>query len=334
MPLPFLREAGLQGRPVSCPLCAGSRQSRVSSRDRHFARLTNVGCDDCGLIFTNPMPTDEALETFYERDYRKEYQGEASPRPVHLLRGEKRAEARLALLRPHLQPGAAVLDLGAGAGEFVASAAKAGFAARGIEPSVEFSAFARRHFGVDVRQGAWQSLDPAAGIFDIVTMHHVLEHLSEPVAALMHLRKILTPSGLLAISVPNIADPRRSPQGRWHKGHVLSFTPETLDLLAWKCGFEPVAGEGTARLYRKTEIPSDWQPDPDIARQILARVKAHNTIRHYMSVTPYRRFLERTRRHVGERLQVLSPEKRASLKRAGGLIGAATAVAMGVAAFE
>lgn len=334
MPLRFARRSALEGREVACPLCGGEEHRVVGTRDRHFGPLTNVGCEDCGLIFTNPMPTDAALAAFYEQDYRKEYQGEAEPRPVHLLRGEQRAAARLEALRGFIQPGAAVLDLGAGAGEFVACLAKAGYVAKGLEPSADFSAFARRHYGIDVAQGLWQDLSPEQGRYHAITMHHVLEHLSEPVAVLMRLRDMLDEEGVLAIAVPNIADTRRSPQGRWHVGHVLSFTPETLDALAAKCGFLPVGGEGTSRVYRKGDLPVAWVPSRALAQDILARVTGHTVLRHYLGGTPYRRFLERTKRHAAERYAVLPPEKRTRIKRIGGLIGAGLAVATGVAAFE
>lgn len=334
MPLRFARRSALEGREIACPLCQSKSHRLVGTRDRHFGPLTNVGCEDCGLIFTNPMPTDAALAAFYEQDYRKDYQGEAEPRAVHLLRGEQRAAARLDALRAFVAPGAAVLDLGAGAGEFVACLTKAGYAAKGLEPSVDFSAFARRHYGADVAQGLWQDLSPEAGRFDAITMHHVLEHLSDPVAVLMHLRGMLNENGILSIAVPNIADTRRSPQGRWHVGHVLSFAPETLDALAQKCGFEPVGGQGTSRVYRLAGLPMAWAPNPVIAQGVLARVTGHTVLRHYLGGTPYRRFVERTKRHAAERYAVLPPEKRTRLKRVGGLVGAALAVATGIAAIE
>lgn len=334
MLLKLSRDHGIASREVCCPLCDGTRHVSISSRDRHFAPLTNVGCESCGLIFTNPMPTDGALADFYERDYRKEYQGETTPRPVHLLRGEQRAEARLDELRKHVSPPAAVLDLGAGAGEFVACLSRAGFSAKGIEPSREFSAFARQNYGADVVQGVWQQISARDGSYDAVTMHHVLEHLSEPVAALMRIREVLEPGGVLAIAVPNIADRRRSPQGRWHIGRVLSFTPETLDLLARKCGFVPLAGAGTSRIYRMQEVPQDWAPDPVVARRVLADVRAHTVLRHYTGRVPYARFFERVQRHANERYRVLPPGKQTRFKRWMTMAGAALAVGMGVSSFE
>ena len=334
MPIRFFRRSALEGREIACPLCGGRAHRVVATRDRHFATLTNVGCDDCGMIFTNPMPTDAALAAFYEADYRKDYQGEASPRPVHLLRGEQRAAARLEALSDVIAPGASVLDLGAGAGEFVAALVKRGYAARGIEPSADFAAFARKHYAVDVAQGYWQDLKPESGRFDAVTMHHVLEHLSDPCAAVLRLRDVLNDNGVLAIAVPDIADTRRSPQARWHIGHVLSFTPETLDALAAKCGFQPIGGVGTARMYRKGELPTTWVPDRALAQVVLSKVSGHNVVKHYLGGTPYRRFVARTRRHAAERFEVLPPEKQTTLKRIGGLMGAALAVATGVAALD
>ena len=89
---------------------------------------------------------------------------------------------RLALLQPFLAPGAAVLDVGAGRGRFVAGAARAGYAARGIEPSrrgVEAAARA----GVALERAGWEDAVVAPGVLDAVCFWHVLEHLDAPGAA-------------------------------------------------------------------------------------------------------------------------------------------------------
>lgn len=332
--LRFFRRSALEGRAVACPLCGGLDHRVIGRRDRHFAPLRNVGCEDCGLVFSNPMPTDAALAAYYERSYRQDYQGATAPRGVHLLRGEQRAAIRLREVQAHLPRGASVLDLGAGAGEFVAALSEAGFVARGVEPSADFSRFARSHYGVDVAQGYWQDLGPQAGCFDAVTMHHVLEHLSEPVAALIRLRSVLKTGGLLIVAVPNVADRRRSPQSRWHVAHVLSFTPETLDALAARVGFAPVGGEGTVRVYRKVDLPQDWRPDLAVAQRVLDGLATHRMLRHYLGLTPYARLVRRSRRHAAERYAALPVAKRSRLRRAGALLGAALAIGGGFAAFE
>lgn len=303
------RARPLVGRRVCCDLCGADDHQVVGGRDRFGAPLTTVVCLNCGLVFTNPMPTDEALAGYYREEYRVHYQGARAPRAKHLVRGKQRASGRLALIAPHLPPGARVLDIGAGAGEFVAAALAHGFSARGVEPSVDFSAFARRHFQVDVRQGEWQEIDPAEGQFDLVSMHHVLEHLAHPRAVFLHVRELLAEGGLFYVSVPNVLDPDRSPHGRWHVGHVHNFGPGTLDALAARTGFVPVAGASTTRIYRKAAVPEAWTPDATVARESVSALNKHTAMRHFTSFTPYYRFLDRGWRHTTETLAALLPWK-------------------------
>jgi len=80
-------------------------------------------CAACGSAVTlGPAPPDAyATGAYAARD----------PRLVRLAAPvlERFDRRRLALLQPFLAPGAAVLDVGAGRGRFVAGAARAGYAA-------------------------------------------------------------------------------------------------------------------------------------------------------------------------------------------------------------
>ena len=310
------RARPLEGRDVSCDLCGGNTTRDVGHRDRFGAPLTNVVCLDCGLVYTNPMPTDAALAGYYKKDYRLHYQGARGPRAKHLMRGMRRAQGRLDLIAPYLAPGSRLLDIGAGAGEFVAAAAAHGYSASGVEPSVSFAAFARKHFKADVREGEWQALDPAER-FDLVSMHHVLEHLAQPRAAFLHVRSLLRDGGLFYVSVPNVLDAERSPHGRWHVGHVHNFGPATLDALAAATGYRPIAGESTTRIYRKVALPDAWKPDAAVARDSVAALARHTALRHFAGPRPYLRFLERGWRHTRETLEAYR-QRRTSVARPGG----------------
>lgn len=321
----LFKRKSLATRPVSCDLCGSDTPIPIAKRDRTGQPLITVGCTCCGMIYSNPMPTDEALAEYYAADYRAHYQGQSRPRQLHLLRGEKRAAERLALLREHVPDGATVLDIGAGAGEFVAALAKHGMTGRGIEPSRDFASFARSHYGADVRTGDWTTLDPAEGLVDAVTLHHVMEHLAQPTDVMLKIRSVLKDGGILYIAVPDISDTRRSPHARWHMGHVQNFAPATLDMLAQKTGFVPVGGSKTTRLYRKEALPESWAPDHVAGAAVIDAVRRHTTLRHFATLTPFRRFANRSLRHGAERFNSADPKT----KR----MGAAAALAATAAAF-
>lgn len=107
--------------------------------------------------------------------------------------------------------------------------------------------------------------------FDLVTCNHVLEHIFETEKFLRELRRVVRPTGLVVVSVPNVAawmnritflfggqplssevGTERITYGYWPKslqsrltryspsGHIRDFTPRSLRELTAACGFRPV----------------------------------------------------------------------------------------------
>src|SRR4051794_16086028 len=122
--------------------------------------------------------------------------------------GTRTAADSAAYLLPHLRKGQRVLDVGCGPGtitldlaeavgrtgsvvgveiiEAPLEAARRGAAARGNERT--------RFERADVR-----SLPYAAGSFDVVHAHQVLQHLTDPVGALREMARVAVPGGLVAV---------------------------------------------------------------------------------------------------------------------------------------
>jgi SAM-dependent methyltransferase len=221
-----------------CPLCAGSSAFLISRKARDGSPLSTVLCRTCGLARTDPMPSEQELAAYYRDEYRSDYKGVTIPRTKHVLRAARLACHRLALLSPLLPPGASVLDLGAGGGEFVYLAGKAGFRARGVEPNAGYANYASQTLGLDIVPGTWQSHHTDAGSLGAVTMFHVLEHLPAPLACLRRLHLWLQPDGVLIVEVPHLLPGAGNPRNRFHRAHLLHFTPETLTLAFHLAGFD------------------------------------------------------------------------------------------------
>jgi SAM-dependent methyltransferase len=135
---------------------------------------------------------------------------------------------RLRLVRRTVPPPARLLDAGAGRGRFVASAATAGYAAAGIEPSARGIAGARE-LGARVTQASIDSAEIDDGAFDAVTLWHVLEHLEDPGSAIETIARWLRPGGALLVGVPNLGSLQARIGGeRWYHldvpRHRIHFT--------------------------------------------------------------------------------------------------------------
>ena len=117
------------------------------------------------------------------------------------------AENSAAFLLPHLRPGLDLLDLGCGPGtltlDLAARVAPGRVLGLDLAPEVVEAARAeaagsRAGAAVTFAVGDAYAVDAEAGAFDVVHAHQVLQHLSDPVAALREMRRVVRPDGLVA----------------------------------------------------------------------------------------------------------------------------------------
>jgi ubiquinone/menaquinone biosynthesis C-methylase UbiE len=117
------------------------------------------------------------------------------------------AENSAGYLLPSLHAGLSLLDVGCGPGTITADLAARVAPGRvmGIDASAEVIARAatgRRDAmpgNVSFAVGDAYAVDAVDGTFDVVHAHQVLQHLTDPVAALREWRRVLRPGGLLAV---------------------------------------------------------------------------------------------------------------------------------------
>src|SRR5262249_36953159 len=83
------------------------------------------------------------------------------------------------------------------------------------------------------------TLESVHGRFDLITVVHVLEHASRPIAFLEEVRRLLSPGGILLIQVPDVAE---NPFDMLVTDHYSHFSPEILESFVRMFGFEPVPG--------------------------------------------------------------------------------------------
>ncbi len=292
-----------EGEAVPCNLCDSAGKAVIGTRDRWLNPLTNVICTHCGLIRVDPMPTDAELDRYYTDHYRLHYQNTLEPTPKSIGRGQRGAKLRLDMLGKFLKPGARILDIGAGGGEFLAEAKARGYDVEGVEPSVGFAHFAERTYGVKLHVAPLMKIDFADRKFDLIHSFHVFEHLRDPIASMKLVHSLLNPGGHFYIAVPNMAE-ERTPTGMFHFAHVHGFTYETLRMMAAKAGFEwvPQSALRAAQTFRRIERPDpDWFRFPNHARELEEHFRKRGLLKHLFKADPYRRAWQRLTRKIRER---------------------------------
>lgn len=117
------------------------------------------------------------------------------------------AENSAGYLLPYLESGMSLLDVGCGPGTITVDLAArvAPGTAIGVDRESAVIAEAvqllreRRSHNVQFKPADVYSLDFEAQTFDVVHAHQVLQHLTDPVAALVEMRRVLHPNGILAV---------------------------------------------------------------------------------------------------------------------------------------
>ena len=240
----------------SCVLC-GSRSPTVPVHDKvkgdSQGALRVVRCVDCGHIQLDP-PTysldhykEDGQVNFVVHDYGTPIEKVMEHSVIEANRRlERFARYNLALDRPEMR----MLDIGGGYGFFGAAcnAAHPDFEVQVMEPSAKRAEMGRTYLaghsaGKPVPSFVVEPLNDDyvakhRGTFDVVTMWHVLEHVSEPVQFLSLAFALLRPgTGVLCVEVPNADDElmRLSPAFRdrnYMVEHISYFSHHTLQTTA------------------------------------------------------------------------------------------------------
>jgi SAM-dependent methyltransferase len=207
-------------------------------------------CTECGLRWSDPMPTPAALEAHYTTYYARRFAGVAARRRNVLYTKALRAsgwfrwrhESFLALIA-RFAPRGVLLDFGAGEGEMLQTARDHGWEAIGIDYSAETVAPLRAR-GFDMRVGSdFASAGVAARAADVLVLKHVIEHLVDLETFLADARRVLKVGGVLAVKTPSRTTHRaRLRLARWHHvnppEHQWSFQPKAFRLLMERHGFD------------------------------------------------------------------------------------------------
>lgn len=236
---------------VPCPLCGASAGIVVGEKGRFGMPVRNLCCGTCATVYVTPRPSAAAMAEYYRSTYRTHYGAVAyvddsgsavqigAPGYEKALLSWHQKQANNALSLVPLREGARVLEIGCRHGKTLAlMRERRPLQAFGVEPD-EDEAEQAREAGVDCFTGSLEDFEPGEQSFDHVQCFHVLEHVHEPLAALLKLRSLLRPDGSLLIEVPNVYQPYGLLEENFFQNvHLVSYSPNTLPALLRRAGFE------------------------------------------------------------------------------------------------
>ena len=241
-------------------------------------------CPCCGFVWLSPRPGREELPEFYPSDYYAYQVSDAVLGNTGMGRGVRDTVRQLILretfgyahlgprtwwasligrmlggipplrhraafgweeLCPHYVPNGRLLDVGCGAGTHLAQLRELGWDVYGVDLSQDAARVAKERYGIPVKVGMLPEVRFPEGMFAVVMMSHVIEHVPDPLVHLTECWRILAPGGQLIIRTPNMVSFASRFFGKdWMAldppRHLVLFSPTTLRDCVQRTGFRVV----------------------------------------------------------------------------------------------
>ncbi|MBE9531662.1 MAG: class I SAM-dependent methyltransferase [Proteobacteria bacterium] len=222
----------------------------------HVNGFDVIDCANCSFKHIIPIPTAEALEVTYKDEY---YSKE---KPLYLDRAEEDKDwwklvnsERYELFESFLDtPRRRILEIGSGPGFFLLEGKERGWETLGFEPSTKAAAHASEMGLNIVNDFLTEENSKELGVFDVIYMHEVLEHLPEPQTFMRIVNSLLAPGGLVSVIVPNDYNPFQrvlnstldfAPWWVAPPHHINYFNNSSLSSLLEFAGIEVISSETT-----------------------------------------------------------------------------------------
>lgn len=232
--------AACGGGPLSVRLRVGTpldERGLIPTTDAYGQALDDiVQCAACGHRQIAHKPDEVALLELYVAARADHYvEEEAGQRAT--------ANATLAQIERHVNTAhpRRLLDLGCWVGYLLATARDRGWEVCGVEPSDFAATFARERLGLPILQADLLTAELEPASFDAIVLGDVLEHLTDPLAALEHIATLLAPGGVLYLALPDAGSRLARLMGaRWWSvipTHVQYFSRASVTILLRRGGY-------------------------------------------------------------------------------------------------
>lgn len=231
-------------RYVNCNLC-GADDYAVVFRKGEAQLHQIVRCRQCGLMYANPQEEIDVVTLLTDASVPQVYIPEEHAEYFHKQQVQLPDNLRaLRVLDSLLPERGRLLEVGSYCGFFLHRIRADGWDAVGLEPFRAGADYARKRFGLRIIDGALPQPDLPDASFDAIVMLHVIEHMPDPVANLLELRRLLRPGGVLVVETPRFDSLSFKLLGKRERsvaacnGHIYFFTVATLRAAMQKSGFD------------------------------------------------------------------------------------------------
>lgn len=192
-------------RLSKCPLCEGeSFKNKIICNDYLVSNesFVIVRCENCALEFTNPRPKPEFISNFYKSESYISHSNKITDLTSILYRIARffALKKKLKLINK-LSTKGHILDYGCGTGAFLNICKKGGWKTSGVEPDQNAQTIARQISNIPITSNLKTLEDETT--FDIITLWHVLEHISDLNQTIRELKQRIAKNGKLIVAVPN-----------------------------------------------------------------------------------------------------------------------------------
>lgn len=191
-------------------------------------------------IFQEELPSVENMEDYLDEQYTSGvYKAYNKAREFKIKTGLIRLEKIISFG----VTGKKCADIGCSTGAFIEAADQFGFETEGFELSTEAIELAPERIRKKIiRADVNQHLESTSQRYNLITAYDILEHMQDPRAFLVSLKKSLEPSGVLAIATPDTSHFLRRIMGvAWPMlqpmQHTVLFSRKGLKKLLEELGF-------------------------------------------------------------------------------------------------
>lgn len=225
-----------------CPVCESNKfEPYLSCKDYTVSGLSFqiVSCLSCGFKFTNPRPDDSDIGKYYKAEsyvsHSNTKQGLIN-KLYHIVR-QRTLKQKLNLISSYVSRGT-ILDYGCGTGLFLKTCKNAGWLTYGYEPDYE-----ARKIASEGQMPVFDNKeDLSKNLFDVITLWHVLEHVTDLHETLSFFKEHLSDKGALIIAVPNYCSYDAKFYKEFWAGydvprHIYHFNLSSIRELLKKTGF-------------------------------------------------------------------------------------------------